>query len=219
MMNVKTLANNRYEINISYHLINFIYTRGEICFCLYQPHNILFSNLVLWRKPKCFREFGLFLIFPEIEYILNILLVSKMPLLSLVTSRKKMTAIILTHSFCFLWFLTYSFSITEKKIYLLQCHFNRHLFLTPLKQLGNDSFNLLQVLISSKPTESCLIPTYFLLTTQVSCSLTIPIQYFLLFFHLFGNQKLVQGASLGHTWFTFFQSSHWYAQLPVLIHV
>lgn len=29
--------------------------------------------------------------------------------------KKKMTAIILTHSFCFLWFLTYSFSITEKK--------------------------------------------------------------------------------------------------------
>lgn len=76
-------------------------------------------------------------------------------------------------------YITYSL-LLERNVYLLQGHFNRNLLLllTPFKQLQEIIFSAcLMPTAVAKPLKLIFTPKHFLFSTQVSCSLTTPIQH------------------------------------------
>lgn len=77
---------------------------------------------------------------------------------------------------------TYSL-LLERNVYLLQGHFNRNLLLllTLFKQLKEIILWACSMPTAvANPLKLIFTPKHFLFSTQVSCSLTTPIQYWLL---------------------------------------
>ena len=84
-------------------------------------------------------------------------------------------------------FVSYSYHtyslLLERNVYLLQGHFNRNLLLllTLFKQLKEIILWACSMPTAvANPLKLIFTPKHFLFSTQVSCSLTTPIQYWLL---------------------------------------